>query len=77
MNMPDRRVTHYWDGEREVGRWFAEQVDGYEGIAWDSYYLYGPAAVWDTVPSPPVGSGGTVFAERNTLEGQVRTLLGE
>lgn len=76
-NMPDSRVTHYWDGERKVGQWFAAQVDGYEGVSWDTYYLYGPAAEWDTLPSPQVASGGTIYAERNTLEGQVRTLLEE
>lgn len=77
MNMPDGRVTHYWDGERKVGQWFAGQVDGYDGVAWDIYYLYGPAAVWETVPSPLVGSGGTIYAERNVLEGEVRSLLEE
>ena len=25
--MPDRRVTHLWDGERAVSRWFAERVE--------------------------------------------------
>jgi hypothetical protein len=74
-NMPDPRVTHYWDGGRKIGQWFAEYVDGYEGVAWDSYYLYGPEAVWDTVPSPLASSGGTTFAERQTLESQVRVLL--
>jgi hypothetical protein len=75
-NMPDRRVTHYWDGDRKVGQWFASQVDGYEGVSWDSYYLYGPAATWDAVPSPLAGSGGTIHAEGNTLEAQIRALLG-
>ncbi len=74
-NMSDTRVTHFWDGERKVGQWFAEQVDGYEGVAWDSYYLYGSEAIWDTVPSPLVGSGSTIYAERVTLERQVRKLL--
>lgn len=74
--MPDSRVTHYWDGGRKVGQWFASHVDGYEGVAWDSYYLYGPAAVWDTVPSPRVSSGSPIYAEWSTLEGQDRALLG-
>ena len=38
--MPDVRVKHFWDGELEVARWFAKQVDGYEGVSWDMYYLY-------------------------------------
>lgn len=75
--MPDSRVIHFWDGERRVGAWFAGHVDGYEGISWDAYYLYGPDAVWETTPSPLVGSGGTIYSERQTLEVQVGTLLGK
>jgi hypothetical protein len=73
--MPDGRVKHFWDGELEVARWFARQVDGYEGVSWDMYYLYGPEAVWKAVPAPLVGSGGTIYRERATLETQVDTLL--
>ena len=74
-NMPDARVMHFWDGEQAVGEWFAREVDGYEGIAWDIYYLYGPDATWETVPSPLVGSGRTIYGEREKLETQMHTLL--
>ena len=74
--MPDARVIHFWDGDRKVGQWFAGHVDGYEGIAWDTYYLYGPDAVWETIPLPLAGSGGTIYGERETLEMQTRRLLG-
>jgi len=73
--MPDARVRHFWDGEAKIGQWFAKQVDGYEGIAWDAYYLYGPDATWETVPSPLVGSGSTIYSERQTLKMQVSTLV--
>jgi len=73
--MPDARVTHYWDGDHKIGQWFAREIDGYQGIAWDSYYLYGPDATWETIPSPSVGSGGTIYGERDTLNTQVSTLL--
>jgi len=75
--MPDVRVKHYWDGKLDVARWFARQVDGYEGVSWDMYYLYGPDAVWETIPSPLVGSGGTIYRERDTLMLQVNSLLGK
>jgi len=75
--MPDARVVHFWDGDLQVGGWFAKQMDGYEGIAWDVYYLYGPDAIWGTTPAPLVGSGGTIYAERRALEMQVSTLLGK
>ena len=73
--MPDPRVMHFWDGETVVGQWFAKQVDGYEGISWDAYYLYGPDASWGSVPSPLVGSGGTIYGERQTLKTQLSTFL--
>ncbi len=73
--MSDIRVTHFWDGDALVGQWFAKQVDGYEGIAWDVYYLYGPDATWETVPKPLLGSGGTIIGERDTLQAQLSTVL--
>jgi hypothetical protein len=73
--MPDNRVTHFWDGELHVGRWFAEQVEGYRGVSWDTYYLYGPDARWETIPSRLVGSGGTIYDKRETLKMQLSTVL--
>jgi hypothetical protein len=73
--MPDTRVIHFWDGDLQVGEWFAKQVDGFEGVAWDVYYLYGPDATWDTIPMPLVDSGGTIYGERETLEMQLRAVL--
>ena len=74
-NMPDARVVHFWDGEQAIGQWFAKEVDGYKGVSWDMYYLYGPDAVWETVPSPLVDSGGTIYRERHQLETEITTLL--
>ena len=75
--MPDARVMHFWDADLELGQWFAKEVDGYDGVAWDIYYLYGPDATWETIPEPLLGSGRTVYAERQTLELQARKLFGE
>jgi len=73
--MPDPRVIHFWDGERHVGQWFAEEVEGYRGVSWDTYYVYGPEATWETIPSPLVGSGGTIVQRREQLETQIQALL--
>lgn len=73
--MPDKRVIHYWDGETVVGQWFAEKVEGYQGVSWDAYYLYGPDATWDSVPSPLIGSGSTIYGERETLKTQLGSLI--
>lgn len=73
--MPDNRVMHIWDGELHIGRWFAEQVEGYRGVSWDTYYLYSPDAEWETIPSQLVGSGGTIYDKRETLKMQVSSLV--
>jgi hypothetical protein len=73
--MPDTRVTHYWDGKRVIGQWFAKQVDGYDGVSWDVYYLYGPDATWETVPSPLAGSDGPIFYKQSALKEQMSILL--
>jgi hypothetical protein len=77
QTMPDSRVLHFWDGEYVAGKWFAHEVDGYQGIAWDVYYLYGPDAVWETIPSLLVDSGGTIYCNREMLMTQVSALLGK
>jgi hypothetical protein len=73
--MSDPRVTHFWDGETLVGEWFAEEVEGYRGVSWDVYYLYGPDAKWESIPSPLVGMGGTIYGERQTLKMQLNELV--
>ena len=76
-NMPDTRVTHFWDGAQIIGQWFAKAVDNYPygEVAWDMYYLYGPQAIWETVPAPLVDSGGTIYRKRDQLEKQIDILL--
>jgi len=73
--MPDPRVTHFWDGETQVGQWFAKEVDGYDGTAWDVYYLYGPDATWNSMPSPLIATGGPIYGERGQLENKLRAVL--
>ncbi len=70
--LSDARVKHFWDGEKVIGRWFADE-EGYSGqVAWDIYFLYGPEATWDLAPAPLVNSGVTVFGKRKEL---LQTLL--
>jgi hypothetical protein len=66
-NMPDARVREFWDVDQVISGWFGSQVDGLDGLSWDMYYLYGPDAVWDTVPTPLIRSGGSIYAERERL----------
>ena len=76
--LDDPRVTHFWDEERIVGRWLAE-VDlggqGYSGIVWDAYFLFGPEASWESEPGPLVGSGAPVVEASDQLGKQIRPLI--
>jgi hypothetical protein len=73
--MTDPRVIHLWDEKKLAGQWFAEHVEDYQGIVWDTYYLYGPEARWDRTPTPLISSGYTVLAKREELQRSLVPLL--
>jgi hypothetical protein len=58
----DRRASHYWDGERKLGREVGRIVGQDGSTAWDVFLVYGPDASWgdppDAVGSPVVSEGG-------------------
>jgi hypothetical protein len=66
--LADPRVTHLWDEKRTTGQWFAEHIEGYRGISWDTYYAYGPEARWDLTPSPLLSQGRTIYYQRLALQ---------
>jgi hypothetical protein len=76
--LTDTRAVHFWDENKIVGRWFAGQGstgDSDGGIVWDTYYLYGPNAQWDSKPEPLIGTGATVRAEVDKLKNELVPLL--
>ena len=75
-NMPDSRVIHFWDGDLQLGKWFAKEVNGSDGVAWDVYYLYGPEATWEAAPQPLLATGRTIYGEREKLQLQIGAILG-
>lgn len=74
-DMPDPRVRHYWDEDKVVGQWLAQNIEGDEGVVWDRYYLFGPEALWADLPTSLLGSGGTIIAEREALQQQILPFL--
>ena len=42
--LPDHRVTHYWDEEKLVGRWYSNRFGRPGQTAWDLYFLYAAGA---------------------------------
>lgn len=76
--LTDQRVTHFWDEQRIVGRWYSVNGTSEEkeaGIVWDAYYLYGPDAEWTSQPPPLLSSGGTVREKYEEIERQLTPLL--
>ena len=85
--LTDRRVVHWWDEEKRVGRWYAQQMDDIKDrlapgardaggtILWDAYLVYGPDARWDETPSGLRRWGRPIFATRESLEEEVGRLL--
>ena len=77
--MPDRRVTHWWDQSKDVGRWFTAAVPiNLKGdIQWDAFYLYGEEATWkDQQPAPLLAWGRTILKDRKTLAEKIRAIAG-
>ena len=66
--LSDSRVVHYWDENKETGRFFAEQEGFVIGpVAYDAYYLYGPDATWETKPAPLISPGYTPIGNADSL----------
>jgi hypothetical protein len=75
--MPDLRVLHFWDAERFAGSWFAKEVQGEPGYAWDTYFLYGPDATWNQTPGPLLRSGRTIIDTGPELRNKLAPLIKE
>ena len=68
--LDDPRMTHYWNEDQSVGRWFTENLkscDSLGPVAWDVYYLFDKEATWDDAPDPVVTCGTPVFRATKTL----------
>lgn len=40
-------ITHYWDGERKLGRLVSQTLKLAVPVAWDIYLLFSPGAAWN------------------------------
>ncbi len=80
--MQDPRVMHLWDEEAVVGRWFPKQEElrqltGPTPLAGSFYFVYGPEARWDRIPSPVVGAGHPIIDRRKDLRRDILPLLSQ
>jgi len=74
--LSDMRVTHYWDQQKDVGRWFQKALpNDYKGeIQWDAFYLYGIDSAWDDQPSSLLVWGRTILGSRKKLRDEITRL---
>ncbi len=72
--LADRRVTNFWDPNRTVSKWFSQHRSEQPGITWDSYFLYGGDATWDSAQEPLASSGSPVIGSRDSVAADFRRL---
>jgi hypothetical protein len=87
--LTDRRVVHFWDEERTVGRFFARRTQSEEmenaltpnsnglgqAVLWDSYLVFGPESRWEDEPGGIRRWGRTINRTRQGLLDAVNALL--
>jgi hypothetical protein len=74
--MPDRRVAHFWDQPKDIGRYFNQILPSdYKGeIQWDAFYLYDKDSVWTDQPTSLLTWGRTILEDRKTLSEKIGEL---
>lgn len=66
----DSRATHFWNGNRKVGRWFSKNAEGCAPlgpVAWDAYFLFDREATWGDVLSQAVICGTPIVQQKEGL----------
>ena len=79
-HIADRRAEHFWDADRSVGKWVAENIKTCKHlgpIAWDSYYLFDDEATWDEALEPIESCGTPVFRATEDFAKDLEVLLKE
>jgi len=74
--IPDKRVRHYWDQPKDVGRWFFGMVptDTHGDIEWDAFYLFDRSSAWTDRPTALLTWGRTILKDRKKLSAEIALL---
>ena len=85
--LTDRRVVHFWDEPKNVGRWYAEREKDIESrvapdssglgqpVLWDAYLVYGRESRWDEAPTELHRWGRTILSTKESLGEAAESLL--
>lgn len=69
--LDDPRVIQYWDSDGEISAFLTEHADQLglpeDGLFWDAYLLFDPAADWEAVPTELIGWGAPVVSTIDEL----------
>jgi len=82
-NLPDPRVSHFWDADAVLAKSFAPVLGINDGRAWDVYLLYDQNAEWKDAPLKPVfwmeqlGISQETRLDGPKLTAKVKELLGQ
>lgn len=74
----DERAKHFWDDDRNIGKWISDNVKTCKHlgpIAWDSYYLFDADATWDDSLEPIESCGSPVFRATDDFDEDLEKLL--
>jgi hypothetical protein len=74
----DRRVTHFWDERKLLGKWYSTSKEFSKGpgdVVWDAFFVYGSDSRWTDQPSGLIGWGSTIISHKNQLAETVASSL--
>ena len=76
--MKDKRVTHYWDKKKSLGKWYKTNVpsDYNKPVMWDAWYLYDKDALWEKTPTKMISWGRTILESRKNLADKMAEITG-
>ncbi len=75
LNTSKQNLIEFWDEQKIIGQWFAQQVVGFTGLIWDMFFLYEPTAHWSETPCHLITSAGNLAQHHISLEQTLRLWL--
>ena len=77
--IPDNRVKHYWDEDKQLGKWISKNLGDCKhlgAIDWDSYYLFDENATWGDTLEDIKACGTPIVKNTKPLEVATSKMFG-
>ena len=75
----DDRVKHYWDENRQLGKWISKNLEDCKHLGpidWDSYYLFDDKATWGETLEQVKACGTPIVKNTKPLEDAAKGMFG-